>query len=123
MTANQREAFDKVPGTVVFDSRKARLGRALNKMCASFITEESRAQFASDPEEYMTRYSLSEEQKQAVRTLDWTRMLELGGNIYFIAKLGVFKSLTVQDINAKMAGVSVEEFKAMLARGGRNPNG
>lgn len=123
MSPNMQEDFDRVPGTVVFDSRKARIGRGLNKMCASFVNEENRAQFVVNPEEYMAKYSLTEEQKQAVRDRDWMRMLELGGNIYFIAKLGGFDKLSVQDINAKMTGVTVEEFKAMLAQGGRNPNG
>lgn len=123
MTAQDQERFDSISGTYVFDGRLARKGRALNKMCASLIHEDNRTAFAQDQDAYMDRYGLSEEQKAAVKDFDWIRMLELGGNVYFIAKLGVIAGQSVQDINAKMTGVTTEEFKAMLANGGRNPNG
>lgn len=120
---DKQENFDKIEGTYVFDSRLARKGRALNKMCASLIHEKNREAFLEDKDGYMDQYRLTEEQKQAVKDFDWIRMLELGGNVYFIAKLGVLEGQSVQEINARMTGVSTEEFKAMLADGGRNPNG
>lgn len=123
MTSQDRERFDQISGTYVFDGRRARQGRALNKMCASLIHQENRKDFTQDQDAYMDRYGLSDEQRVAVKDFDWIRMLELGGNVYFIAKLGVIAGQSVQDINAKMTGVSTEEFKAMLASGGRNPNG
>ncbi len=111
--------FDDIQGTYVFDSRRARIGLAINNMALSLNTAAGREQFSSDPEEYMERYGLNEEQKDAVRRRDWIKMLQLGGNIYFIAKIGILDGLTVQDIDAQMTGVTTEEFVKMLAEGGR----
>lgn len=111
--------FDDIPGTVVFDSRKARRGYAMNKMAASLIHSEEREAFKADEEAFMERFGLSDEQKDAVRRRDWMKMLDLGGNFYFLAKIGGIEGLSVQDMNAQMTGVTTEEFKKMLAEGGR----
>lgn len=92
-------------------------------MCGSLTKEENRKAFASDPDAYMAKYRLSDEQQEAVRSRDWMRMLELGGNIYFVAKIGLIDGLSVQQMNAQMTGVSAEEFIEMMKQGGRNPNG
>ena len=111
--------FDAIPGTVVFDSRKARKGYALNKMSAALKNADDRAAFLADEEAFMERFGLSEAQKDAVRRRDWMKMLELGGNIYFCARIGLVEGLSVQDIDAQMTGVTTEEFTKMLAEGGR----
>lgn len=111
--------FDDIKGTYVFDSRRARVGLALNNMALALNTVEGREQFTSDPETFMSKYGLSDEQKDAVRRRDWIKMLQLGGNIYFIAKIGIVDGFTVQDIDAQMTGVTTDEFLKMLAEGGR----
>lgn len=123
MTKQSESDFDDIPGTIVFDSRRARLGLSLNKMCGSLTSQENRDAFVADPNAYMVKFRLSEEQKSAVVNRDWMRMLELGGNIYFVAKIGLIDGLTVQEMNAQMTGVSAEEFVEMMKQGGRNPNG
>lgn len=123
MTDSMKSDFDKIPGTVVFDSRKSRLGLGLNRMCGSLNDEQNREAYKNDPEAYMTKYRLTDEQKRAVRDNDWLKMLELGGNIYFLAKLGVIEGKSVQQIDAEMTGVTTEEFIEMMRHGGRNPNG
>ncbi len=40
--------YDNIPGTIVFDSRKAMEGYALNKMCFSFNSAENREAFRRD---------------------------------------------------------------------------
>ncbi|MBT6339964.1 MAG: protocatechuate 3,4-dioxygenase, partial [Desulfobacula sp.] len=47
------------------------------------------------------------------------RLMELGGNIYYLAKLIGVYGLNVQDVGAQMRGVTVEEFKQMLLDQGR----
>jgi len=87
-------------------------------MCMSFNTEENREAFLRDEDAYCAKFGLSDDQRQAVRDRDVLRLIKLGGNIYYLAKLaGIFR-LNVQDIGAQQAGISVEQFKAMLVAAG-----
>src|SRR5690554_5930082 len=95
---------DDIPGTTIFDGRQAMKGYALNRMCWSFNEAANRAEFARDPEAYMLRYGLSEEQKRAVRNRDVLAMIAAGGNIYYLAKLAGIYGLSVQDIGAQQTG-------------------
>jgi protocatechuate 4,5-dioxygenase alpha chain len=54
-----------------------------------------------------------------VLSRDWNRMLELGGNIYFTAKIAATDGLSFQQIAAAMSGVSQPEYADMMLRGGR----
>lgn len=123
MSSESRFEFRDVPGTYVFEGKLARKGYPLNSMCAALNNETDRRQFFEDPESFMDRFQLSDEQKSAVTERDWMRMIELGGNIYYICKIGTSEGLSVQEILAQMTGRSAEEFKEMMRTGGRNPNG
>ncbi|MEU0312877.1 hypothetical protein [Nocardioides sp. NPDC006273] len=113
----------EIPGTVVFDGRQARSGLPLNNLAMALNKAAEREQFVADPEAFMARFRLSEEQKEAVRQRDFLRMIELGGNIYFIYKIGMVDGLKVPDIVARMAGQTTEEFVEMMRNGGRSPHG
>ena len=65
---------------------------------------------------------MSESQAAAVRSRDWLAMLRLGGNIYYTFKLAIFDGLTMQHAGAAMSGcgMTVDEFRAMMASGGRS---
>jgi len=47
------------------------------------------------------------------------RMIEAGGNVYYLAKLAGIFGLNVQDIGAQQTGTTVDEFKAKLVAAGR----
>jgi len=47
------------------------------------------------------------------------KMIEAGGNIYYLAKLAGIFGLNVQDIGAQQTGMSVDAFKQKLAAAGR----
>ena len=51
---------------------------------------------------------------------DWNRMLQLGGNIFYTAKLGATDGLSFQQIAAIMSGVTQPEYAAMMMAGGRS---
>ncbi|MCX6499424.1 MAG: protocatechuate 4,5-dioxygenase subunit alpha [Arthrobacter sp.] len=123
MVEKPNMSFDQIPGTYVFDGRRSRMGYPLNKMSAALNNPADREAFQSDPEAFMERYGLSDEQREAVRTRDWLSMIKHGGNIYFAYKIGVMDGLTVQQVLAAMTGTSAEEFKQMMSNGGRQPNG
>ncbi|MEP0943682.1 MAG: protocatechuate 4,5-dioxygenase subunit alpha [Rhizobiaceae bacterium] len=103
-----------IPGTTIFDGAMAMKGYALNKMCYSFNRQDCRDDFVADEEDYMDRYHLSDQQKQAVRDRDILAMIAAGGNIYYLAKLaGIFK-LGVQDVGGLQTGRTTDEFKDFL---------
>ncbi|HMN22331.1 MAG TPA: protocatechuate 4,5-dioxygenase subunit alpha [Ottowia sp.] len=118
MTQATLERRRQIEGTKVFDGSLARIGYNLNRMCYSFNSAECRAAFQHDEEAYMTRYNLSEAQKEAVRSKNVLRMIDAGGHPYYLAKLAGIYGLDMQDIGAQQTGVSKQEFKDRLACAG-----
>lgn len=70
-----------------FNLQASLKGYALNTMCHTLNQADSRAAFAADEAGYCARYGLSDEETAAVQTRDKRRLFELGGNMYFLAKL------------------------------------
>jgi protocatechuate 4,5-dioxygenase alpha chain len=87
-----------IPGTIMFDGEMAMKGYALNKMCFSFNDAENREEFKRDEEAYMAEYGLGDAQKQAIRERNVLKLLEAGGNVYYLAKFAGIFGLGVQDI-------------------------
>jgi protocatechuate 4,5-dioxygenase alpha chain len=108
-----------IPGTTMFDGDQAQKGLALNRMCFSFNSAENRAAFLRDEEAYCTKYGLTDEQRAAVKSRNVLRMIETGGNVYYLAKLAGIFGLNVQDIGAQQTNTTVDEFKAKLVAAGR----
>lgn len=105
----------EIPGTTLFDSRLARKGYALNKMCFSFNEKAARDAFVADEEAYMRRFGLNEEQAAAIRARNVLQLLAAGGNAYYLAKFAGIFGLDMQDIGAQQTGMTKEAFKAKLA--------
>ena len=110
--------YEDIPGTFVFDADRARVGYHLNQFCISLGKAAGREAFASDPENYMARYPMTEEQRQSVRDRDWNRMLELGGNIYYTAKLAANDGINFHQLAGLMTGMG-DSYREMMMNGGR----
>jgi protocatechuate 4,5-dioxygenase alpha chain len=106
-------------GTIMFDGEQAQKGLALNRMCFSFNSAENRASFLKNEDAYCAKYGLSDEQRAAVKNRDVLRMIEAGGNVYYLAKLAGIFGLNVQDIGAQQTNTTVDQCKAKLAAAGR----
>ncbi len=91
--------------------------------CMSLNSADNREAFRADPGEYLDRFSLTAEQREAIERRDWLAMLQLGGNIYYTFKLAAFDGLTMQDVGASMSGVTSADFTQMMIDGGRSPEG
>lgn len=109
-----------IPGTTIFDGDQARKGYALNKMCFSFNSADNRAEFLKDKEAYCSKYNLTDQQREAVLSLNVLKMIAAGGNAYFLAKLGGIFGLDMQDIGAQQTGMTKEAFQAKLVEAGKN---
>jgi protocatechuate 4,5-dioxygenase alpha chain len=110
-----------IEGTTPFDGEMAKKGYALNKMCYSFNDKANRDAYQADPEGYMKKYGLTEEQAQSLRSGQVLQMLAAGGNAYYLAKFAGIFGLNMQDIGAQQTGMSVEAFKAKLVAANNQP--
>ena len=72
---------------------------------------------------YLDNWPMTEAQKQTILKRDWNGMLQLGGNIYFTAKLAATDGLSFQQIAAMMTGKTQQEYADMMLKGGRSPDG
>src|SRR6266513_5902789 len=115
--------YDDIPGTFVFDAERSRQGYGINMFCMSLMKEENRKAFKANEAEYLKKFRLSDEQRDAILKREYNRILELGGNIYFVAKLGATDGHSFQHMAALMTGSSQEDYAAMMLSGGRSVEG
>jgi protocatechuate 4,5-dioxygenase alpha chain len=120
-------ALDKpyidIPGTIIFDAEQSRNGYWLNQFCVSLMKPENRERFKADERAYLDEWAMSEEQKQAVIDRDLNRCMALGGNIYFLARIGATDGKSFQQMAGSMTGMSEQEYRDMMLSGGRSPEG
>lgn len=120
-------ALDKpyadVPGTTIFDADMSRKGYHLNMFCMSLMKAPNREKFKADERAYLDEWSMTEDQKQAVLERDYNRMISLGGNVYFLAKIFSTDGQSFQQAAATMTGMTQQEYAEMMLGGGRSPEG
>ena len=117
-------ALDKpyldVPGTTVFDAEQSRRGYWLNQFCMSLMQAGNRERFRADERAYLDGWAMSEAQKQAVLARDLNACIALGGNIYFLVKIGATDGVSVQNMVSTMSGMNEEDYRLMMLGGGRS---
>lgn len=116
-------AYEDIPGTYVFNGKRSRAGYALNAFCMSLLEAKNRDSFRMDEVTYLDGFPLSADQREAIEKRQWTRMLELGGNIYYTFKLAACDGMTFQQLAAKQVGVTEQDYVAMMLGGGRSIDG
>ncbi len=121
--ARAQQDYDDIPGTFVFDAERSRQGYGINMFCMSLMKDENRKAFKANEAEYLKKFNLTPAQTDAILKRDYNRMLELGGNIYFTAKLGATDGHSFQHLAALMTGSSQQDYAAMMLAGGRSVEG
>jgi len=121
--AREAHDYDDIPGTFVFDAERSRQGYGINMFCMSLMKEDNRKAFKADEAEYLKKFKLTPEQTRAILKRDYNRMLELGGNIYFTAKLGATDGHSFRHLAATMTGSTQEDYAKMMLKGGRPVEG
>ena len=119
----QAKEYDDIPGTFVFDQDRSRQGYHINMFCMSLMKAENRAAFKADEAAYLDRFPLTVEQREAILKRQYNRLLELGGNIYFTAKLGATDGRSFQHLAAEMTGSTQQDYARMMLEGGRSVEG
>jgi protocatechuate 4,5-dioxygenase alpha chain len=121
--SRKEQAYDDIPGTFVFDAERSRQGYGINMFCMSLMKDANRKAFKENEAEYLKQFKLTPEQTEAILKRDYNRMLELGGNIYFTAKLGATDGHSFQHLAAVMTGSTQEDYAKMMLGGGRSVEG
>lgn len=121
MTSEQ--SYQDIPGTTVFDSNQARKGYHLNQFCMSLMKAENRQAFKADEAGYLANWPMTSDQRQAVLERDYTKMIALGGNIYYLVKISATDGLSVAAAVSTMTDMNSEEYMQMMKNGGRSIEG
>ena len=108
-----------IPGTTIFDADQSRKGYWLNQFCMSLMKAENRETFTADERAYLDQWAMTEDQKHAVMARDLNRCIALGGNIYFLAKIGATDGKSFQQMAGSMTGMSEEAYRDMMIGVGR----
>jgi protocatechuate 4,5-dioxygenase alpha chain len=115
--------YKDIPGTTIFDAEQSRKGYWLNQFCMSLMKADNRARFKADERAYLDEWPMTEAQKAAVLARDLNECIRLGGNIYFLAKIGATDGRSFQQMAGSMTGMSEEEYRDMMLKGGRSAEG
>jgi protocatechuate 4,5-dioxygenase alpha chain len=84
---------------------------------------DNRARFKADERAYLAEWPMTDEQRDAVLARDYNRLISLGGNVYFLAKIFSTDGKSFQYAAASMTGMTQEAYAAMMLAGGRSPEG
>ncbi len=115
--------FDDIPGTRVFTAARARKGYWLNQFAMSLMTPENREAWKVDERKYLENWPMSDEQREAILARDYNRCLDLGGNVYFLAKVFSTDGLSFAEAVSSMTDMTFPEYREMMNKGGRSPQG
>ena len=115
--------YADVPGTTIFDADQARKGYHLNQFCMSLMKAENRARFKANERAYLDEWPMTEEQKEAMLARDYGKLIQLGGNIYFLAKVFSTDGLSYLQAVSTMTGMTVDQYRTMMLEGGRSIEG
>jgi protocatechuate 4,5-dioxygenase alpha chain len=115
--------FDDIPGTRVYTTKRAREGYWLNQFAMSLMKDENRRRWKADEKKYLEDWPMTKDQKEALLARDYNRLLDLGGNIYFLAKVFSTDGKSFVQAVSTMTGMSVEDYQKMMLAGGRSPEG
>ncbi len=115
--------FDDIPGTRVFTAARARKGYWLNQFAMSLMKPENRERWKADERKYLDDWPMTDAQKEAILARDYNRCLDLGGNVYFLAKVFSTDGLSFAEAVSTMTDMSFPEYRDMMMKGGRSPQG
>jgi len=116
--------FDDIPGTRVYTTKRARQGYWINQFAMSLMKAENRKAWLADEAKYLDGWpKLTPEQRQALLDRDYDKLLDLGGNIYFLAKVFSTDGKSYLQAVSTMTGMSEEDYRNMMLSGGRSPKG
>ncbi|MEJ2457334.1 MAG: protocatechuate 4,5-dioxygenase subunit alpha, partial [Novosphingobium sp.] len=79
--------------------------------------------FKADEKAYLDEWPISDEGKAALLARDYNKLLDLGGNVYFLSKLFSTDGLSFAEAVSTMTDMTFPEYRQMMIDGGRSPAG
>ena len=92
----------------VFDLERSAKGLRLNRFLHSLSRKEVRDLFLQDPDVAMR--SLTREERDMVRRLDWKAMQDYGASFFCLEKLARTKGVSNPQMVAAFRGETLEQF-------------
>ena len=115
--------LEDIPGTRVYTAARARKGYHINQFAMSLMKGDNREKFKADERAYLDQWKLSDEAKEALLARDYNRLLDLGGNVYFLSKLFSTDGLSFAEAVSTMTDMTFPQYRDMMNNGGRSPQG
>ena len=115
--------LEDIPGTRIYTAARARKGYHINQFAMSLMTAENRKRFKADERAYLDEWDLTDEARDALLRRDYNTLLDLGGNVYFLAKLFSTDGFSFAQAVSTMTDMNFEDYTAMMVAGGRSPEG
>lgn len=115
--------LEDIPGTRVFTAARARQGYHLNQFAMSLMNNDNRERWKADERAYLDEWPITQDQKEAILARDYNRCLDLGGNVYFLAKIFATDGLSFAEAVSTMTDMTFPEYREMMMKGGRSPQG
>ncbi|PLK48753.1 gallate dioxygenase [Uliginosibacterium sp. TH139] len=106
----QLAGAEKLQGTYAFDLERSVRAYRINRYLHEMIRPEHRAAFLADPEASFEAASLSETERDLIRSRDWRGLIHYGVIFFMLEKLGATLGVPNLHIYAAMRGESVEAF-------------
>lgn len=103
---------DRISGAIVFNGERSRTGYRMNRMAMSLTSAENRARFKADEAGYLRAAGLDATEIDLVERRDWKGMLEHGASIYLVIKIAGTVGVTLPQVGAHTAGITLDEFHA-----------
>jgi protocatechuate 4,5-dioxygenase alpha chain len=97
---------ETIHGAYVFTGERSAAGYRLNKMAKTLVSPTARAAFQSDETAYMTANGCTDTEIDLVRRRDWHGMMQAGGSIYLILKIGAATGHTLPEIGRATGGIA-----------------
>lgn len=99
-----------IPGTTVFTGKRSQQGYRINKLAMSLTDPLNRNRFKADERAYMAESGLTEAEMELVSRRDWAGLVDAGGSIYLLIKIGGAVGQNLLQMGAQMRGESFEDF-------------
>ena len=116
MTVPKPDHSLEPPASFVYTGPMSTRGRNINRFSLSLKNPDNRKSFLADPDAYMTRFNLSDDEKALVRVRDWSGLLAAGGHLQAILKIAATLGQNLWHIGAHNAEIPVDEMIAACPR-------
>lgn len=104
------------PGSIIYDGRLAARGLRITRFGQSFKVAANREAYRADPDGYLARADLTEEERARIKARDYRWLVEQGGHIQALQRIAAMDGVYLFHIVAHQMGVDPAELMAACPR-------